>query len=72
MSLDFSMTARADCCKTVQNTFHQNYTHNGGEFADILGIYFIIWHAQEMGLTAGELIKPIKYALLKFDIGETI
>ena len=54
-----------DPTATYRSTIHdQNITHNLGEMAEAAGIYYILWHPKDNGITtAAQLIDPLHKAI---------
>lgn len=75
MSLDIYFTAEQTCPKcghrfgdpdSAETLHDQNITHNLGNMAEAAGIYNILWHPEDHGIThAGQLIEPLEAAILE-------
>lgn len=65
MSLDvYLRTKPCEHCGRSDEGYHANITHNLNKMADAAGIYGIVWHPEENGVTkAADLIDPLEAAI---------
>jgi hypothetical protein len=71
MSLDIYFTSKQVCPKcghqfgNEETTVHdQNITHNLGNMAEEAGVYGVLWHPEDNGIThAGQLVEPLEKAI---------
>ncbi len=65
--MSLSVYLHSNCCKTCHRydiAYEANITHNLAEMAEAAGIYNVVWHPEDIGITqARKLVKPLRRAL---------